>query len=712
MKTILFILQLSIVGATCFAQTGSGPNITIAITGRGYSDHIVLRYAPATPILFNKANIVGYVVEKAVYKDGIPFNALVYTPLKGSPFKRWSDEQWDKALENTDPRDSTNTNLVGLAATFSDPGGVAGSDDILKDGLKSLKDQKDKADMRFGFALIAANRNKTAASGLALSVTDNDVVQGQTYVYRVHINQPLQDAGKETAFAKVKCANFNEKYLRNDKAIKLNEGDGKISFSFPSSREYYAFTVQRSDDNGATYIRLSKLPKLNSASNGDNKMGFSYSDTGLVNYKKYFYRVFVSTPYADELPLAEFTGIPKDKTPPLTPFLRSADNISPKQVKLTWEMNGEKGGDLKGFYVKRSNKEDGKYNLISKEILPATARNYIDGGFDTEGNNYYVVEAIDTAGNVSSSFPAYVTLIDSIPPAVPVIALARIDTAGKILIKVKPNVEKDFIGYQLLKANAADHEFSVVTETFRDSLGRATFTLKDSTTLNTLTKHIYYKVIAFDSHYNQSMPSKIIELKKRDTIPPVSPLITNFAVTDTTVVLDFANSPSEDAVSNILLKREAGKAKYDTVFINKNIGVTRFIDKKIIGGKEYEYAMIAKDDGGLLSKAIKSIIIKTLLNNRIPAPTIQGAYDGNIKKISLSILVDDKLKNKKLKVEIYKRPNTTSAWIAYKIIDFEKGKPFLDDVESGQQNTYYTVRLVDENKNNSNFSNELEVNSK
>lgn len=235
------------------------------------------------------------------------------------------------------------------------------------------------------------------------------------------------------------------------------------------------------------------------------------------------------------------------------------------------------------------------------------------------------------------------------------------------------------------------------------------FTLKDSTTLNTLTKKIYYKVIAFDSHYNQSVPSKVIELKKRDTIPPVSPLITNFAVTDSTVVVTFVNSGSEDAVSNFLLRREVGKVKYDTVFNNKNRQVTRFIDKKIIGGREYEYTMTAKDDGGLSSKINKRIILKTILNTRIPAPTIQGSYNAQTKKISLSFLVDDKLKNRKLKIEIYKRADKNAVWIAYKMIDFVNGKAFLDDTEGGQQSIYYTVRLADENKNNSNFSNELEV---
>lgn len=710
MKSPLFIVQLLFVSFACWAQADSS-RASMALIARGYPDRVVLRFFPTRPSLLNKANITGYLVERAVYKPGIAVEKLAFTPISGAPFKRWTDDLWEKGFKLLDKSDTVSTRIAGFAMSLSDTGVKAAGANILDGGLKSLKEERDNQETKFALALIAANRSALAAEGLALRITDKDVKPGVTYVYRVRINDAAENNKNGTAYIKVLCGSFNSKYLANNKAVNVTEDDEKVRFTFPESKEYYAFTVERSDDDGVNYKKNTGVPALKLTPHGyKGKTDYGYVDSNLVNYKKYYYKILVSTPFADDLLLAEFTAMPRDKTPPPSPFLKTATHIKPKQVELLWE-TGE-APDLKGFSIKRSNAIKGKYTLISKAILPKATRNYIDEGFDAAGENYYVVEAVDTAGNISSSFPAYVTLIDSIPPGMPVIASAKIDTAGKILIKIKPNTEKDFIGYQLLKANAPDHEFSVVTETYRDSLGRSTFALKDSTTLNTLTKKIYYKVIAFDSHYNQSVSSKIIELKKRDTIPPVSPLITNFGVTDSTVVITFANSPSEDAVANILLRREVGKIKYDTVFISNNSLVTSFIDKKIIGGREYEYAMIAKDDGGLLSKTAKSIILKTQLNNRIPAPVIQGLYNAQTKKISLTFLVDEKLKNRKLKIEIYKRADKGAAWTAYKLIDFEKGKVFLDDTADGQQSAWYTVRLADERQNNSNFSNELEIDSK
>lgn len=709
MQKIFILLILVIINAYSYGQQPSAnPQTALVLSARSYSDRIVLRYDPTTPILFHQANKVGYIVERANYAQGISLEKLNFGAIKGSPFVRWDDVQWRKSLNDEMLRDSASANLAALAMAYSDQAINGG--DLLKDGLTSLKEQQSNADMRYGFSLIAANRSKVAAEGLALRVVDPAVTLGQTYVYRVRINQPIQNPAIDWVYVKITCENFNDKYLRNDKLVKVVEDDGSITFSFPESVNYYAFTFERSDNDGLSYQKIIKTPVLNFRPTGfDGIANFAYRDSSLTDYKKYHYRIFVSTVFADELVLAEFVAMPRDKTPPTPPFLRSAIHIKPNQVELNWEMNGNGSDDLKGFTITRGALEDGEYKPISKGLLPATSNSYIDQSFDQEGSNYYIVEAVDTAGNSSRSYPAYVTLIDSTPPAIPAITSAKIDSVGKIFIKVTPNIEKDFMGYQLLKANAKEHEFSIVLETFKDSLGRSTFTMNDSTTLNTLTKKIYYKVIAFDTHFNQSASSEIIELTKRDTIPPVSPLITGFAVNDSSVVLRFANSSSEDVVRNILLRRESANAKFDTLFSNSDLRISQFTDTKITSGKQYEYAMIAKDDGGLQSKSSKSIQVKTLQNNRIPMPKLDGSFDGKTKKITLSFLVDKQLENQKLKVELYKRSDKNAAWINFKNIDFEKGKAYQDDPEAGQNGMFYTVRLTDGNQKSSKFSNELEL---
>jgi hypothetical protein len=166
---------------------------------------------------------------------------------------------------------------------------------------------------------------------MALSVTDNAVSPGVTYVYRARINDKAQNNKAMIAYVKVKCENFNNKYLLNNKVVKVTEGDENISFSFPGSKAYYAFNVERSDDGGATYKMLTNAPAFKLTPHGyKGETDFGYIDSLLTNYKKYRYRVWVSTPFADDMLLAEFIAMPRDRTPPPAPFLRSAIHIKPK----------------------------------------------------------------------------------------------------------------------------------------------------------------------------------------------------------------------------------------------------------------------------------------------------------------------------------------------------------------------------------------------
>src|ERR1700733_5352902 len=134
MKKILFIFQLSLLSAACFAQTDSS-KMAIALMARGYSDHVVLRYFPTTPSLFGKAIEAGFIAERADNKDGVSFEKLVYTPVKGSPFKRWNEDQWETAFKGVAPKDSSLTKLAGLAMMLSDSSAKPKKGDVMEGGL-------------------------------------------------------------------------------------------------------------------------------------------------------------------------------------------------------------------------------------------------------------------------------------------------------------------------------------------------------------------------------------------------------------------------------------------------------------------------------------------------------------------------------------------------------------------------------------------------
>lgn len=702
MKNYILIIGLILSCEFVFAQVDTSKRLTAM--QRSYNNKIVLRLFPSNQSSLLIGNKKGYKIQRADFTQA-DLTKLNYADIKNPISTRLTEDSGVNYIDKNNITDTVERKMAGLAYGLTEINALPKKGDVLANGLTSLKEQQQDESMKFFMVNLACNRSKLAAKMLGLWVDDEEVVLGKTYTYRVKINDDRND----WFYIKVKCDNFNPNYLLN-KSIKLNEGDTKVDFKFPEGYDYYAFNIDRSNLVKDAYKRLNKEPivKINPTGSVD-KTDYTFGDSSLINYKKYFYKVWVNTPFGDELLFADFSAMPRDKTPPSMPAIKTANHINPKQVEIKWEMDDKNSSDLKGFNVKRSNKNEGPFKQITQKIIAVNSGAFIDEFFDKDGENYYVLEAIDTAGNVIESYPAYVTLIDSTPPAIPIVTKATIDSLGKVTIKIKQNAEKDFMGYQLLKANAEEHEFSVEQETYKDSLGAITFVLYDSITLQSLTPKIYYKLIAFDTHYNQSEFSQVVILKRPDTIAPVSPIIKGFRLTDSTVVLSFSNSSSEDVVVNYLLRKDISKEKFDTIFLNKDVKMEAFVDKKIVGGKQYEYTMIAKDDANLLSKKSRSLFIKTLFNNELPAPLIQAIFNEKQKAVAISYKFNTLPKSKKTKIEIYRKSNVESDWVFLKSTEVDVNKTIVDDKLPSKDTVLYIAKIVDENNNSSIFSKSILV---
>jgi fibronectin type 3 domain-containing protein len=184
---------------------------------------------------------------------------------------------------------------------------------------------------------------------------------------------------------------------------------------------------------------------------------------------------------------------------------------------------------------------------------------------------------------------------DDTPPIKPTGVSGKIDTTGIASIQWKLGLEPDLLGYLVYYANAPDHAFTPLS---KDFVVDTTFT--DSVSLRTLTKNIYYKIVAFDKNRNPSPYSDILELKKPDKLPPVPAVFADFRVSDTTVYMTWAPSTSTDLSSQLLYRREkGGEWKEYTKFDSKT---DRFTDKGIKKQAWYEYSLVSVDDTGLQSE--------------------------------------------------------------------------------------------------------------
>lgn len=603
MKKYILLYLLAIIWSTEVKgqqnpEPQKAPNDTsrIAATARTSPDSITLRWLADEFHVLKKGATSGYKISRAEFVGN---GWSRFTPV--ATVKAWDKARWE-AHFNGIKDTSSNAYKYGRTAyeiliekntsVFTD----------LKD-MKAIMAAKSQQELMFMFAILASCNDRYAAEGLGLRWVDKDVVAGTRYKYKVELADykgvlPIIPSEFETKA---------EPYFLKVKAkITPIENEGQIGLTWEMSEEpIFSYSLERSEDNGRTFRRLNSEPIM--IEDTEDKTGKSMGnlqDTTVELYKPYVYRVIGHTLFADEVRVGEVKAMSRDRTPVSAIFVASPEYIAKKKAKIKWQVLSD-AKDLVGFKVRRDSIHNGQFTkVLNKTPLLARATEFIDETFNPEINNFYVIETVDTAGNIFKSQPVLLFVPDTIPPAAPRWVNAVVDTNGIVTLRFKPNKEKDFMGYRIYRANQANHEYSAIKETFarkdsnivmvKDSI------FYDTISLNTLSREVFYKAIALDLHFNQSLESTPVRLVRPDKIPPVAPLIKSVDVTDTTVTLSIIPSSSTD-VKTMKVLRRFGRNKdwipYSTLVPN----ATSFTDKKVETQVTYEYALQVMDSSNLIS---------------------------------------------------------------------------------------------------------------
>lgn len=320
----------------------------------------------------------------------------------------------------------------------------------------------------------------------------------------------------------------------------------------------------------------------------------------MTNYVKYYFKIYGKDQFGDEHLVGVCSGTPKDLTPPRSPYLISVLHTEPEKALVSWEI--EETEPLKGFRIGRSDKDNEAFHQIHDDIIPPDWRSFTDNYFIKDTNNYYIIEAIDTAGNISKSNIAFLSIIDSVPPAIPIAINGVMDSLGIVTLEMESQTERDFMGYRVYKANAEDHEFSVVQETYNDtivSIARKPIII-DTSTLESLTPYVYYHVTALDYHYNESKFSEMIKVPRPDKYPPVPPLISDYEITDDGIRFTFIASTSVDVAMNTLYVNDPSSEEWQAIHTFNSDTSYLYVPEENINGM-VEYAANAEDLSGLVS---------------------------------------------------------------------------------------------------------------
>ena len=593
----------------------------LQLTARAYADSIVLRWAPDAPGAWSAANQSGYAIERSEIPAGGTFNPATYRRLNADPVKPWPIDQWAGIAG-----EKSGNSMAAIAAqalygkTFTGSGA----------GFVQMADEFAN---RWSFALLAADMNAPAATALGLRFVDKETKKGSVYIYRV---TALTDTLKyviEPAYCVVNTGDITR--IPQPLINKAAEMENAIRIEWDRAyheKAFSAYWVERSEDNGASWKKLTGVPFLNPQNEKNSDTGlFTYTDSVPANYRMYNYRITGITPFGEQSqPSQAVSAMGRDKTPPAPPENLKAESMGGSRIRLTWEKKSVEP-DLKGFIVGRSNRSSEGFVPLFEQPLPPSARTWTDDNADVTNTNYYVVAAVDTAGNGNVSMISYGMIIDSIPPKPPVGIKGSIDSLGIVRISWNFGREPDLAGYMVYFSNDSTHVFSSITKApLRDTVYTDTIPLK------TLSKKIYYKFKSVDVNYNYSPFSVLLVLNKPDKVPPTAPVFSTYRVTDDGIMLEWIPSQSEDVVMHKLFRRvnQGAWTEYRTFPVKPE--VKSFTDKDLTPGSQYSYRMLSVDESGNRSRLSQEMSLR--FTGRMVAESVNNLF-ANVTADKKGILV-------------------------------------------------------------------------
>lgn len=592
---IVFVLQLVltvlVVTQAAQAQTDSADAANprqahLELLARSAGDSVILRWAPTKPGAWSIANKLGYILERVKVDTSGAFDRTGYQRVTAGPIKPWTLDQWKQ-------RAKPDNKFAAVAAQILYGKSPLGNAMDYKNA-DALKAAADDFTNRHGFALFAADNDPVAAEGLGLRYVDHNVHLGERYIYRLYLTSRDSSYAIDTAYL---VQEITEAPKINAPANIEAEGrDGQIVLQWDNipGQSFSGYYVYRKAHGENTFRQLTPTPVIAMTPHGaKEKVRPQYHDTTVVNYTRYTYQVRGVTAFGEKSEPAEIESFGRDLHAPPAPIVKEPKTIGKTRVQLQWEMSNAPS-DLKGFVVARSPNAISGFTDLTKTPLSPSTRTFTDENA-TETEPYYIVGSVDTAGNVSPSLVVYAFVIDSTPPSIPTGLTGTADSNGIVRLHWNLGPETNIIGYRVLWANDPTHEFTQRTNVpVKDTF------FVDTISLKSLTKNVYYRIAAINQRYSHSELSPMLTVKRPDIIPPEASVFKNVESTDSSVILTWAASTSNDVMKQVLYrKREDG----NTWSVIQEFGplTTAYTDRNVEQSVAYIYEMDVVDSSGLHS---------------------------------------------------------------------------------------------------------------
>ncbi len=566
--------------------------VHIRIHARNMGDKALLRWAVTTPRAWKTTNRSGFMVERytiARGKEVLPEQErkqLTPFPLKAAPV-----EQWEMLAQKDQYAAVVAQSLFG--ETFEITGMTA------SDGMEQIVRESEALEQRHTFSLFAADMSFDAACLAGWGLTDNEVVKGERYLYRVI---PASDSIPYTTEGYGFIVMDDYKELPPPVYFSATFGDRSALLSWNARLQkslFVSYWIEKSED-GENFNRL-EIPVVSLQESAGGYL--IYSDSLDRNDKTYYYRVRGQSPFGEISKPSEIVSGKGTEELKATPQIVRYYINETGSAEIEWEFDPQSNHLIRSFSLRRALSDTSVYETVVKDIPPVDRHLVFDR---LQPSNYFVISAEPVHGAAKESFPVLLIPVDSVPPLAPTGLQASIDSLGTVSLTWNPNKETDILGYKIYRGNTRGEELIAIQE--EPLTGNA---CTDTVNLNDLNTHVCYYAIAFDKRYNQSAPSDTLFLEKPLLVRPSSPVLSSCESTSGGIVLNWINCPDKDIIKHTLYRLEKDSSVAEIAGVFDNPAITQYKDSLIRANTQYTYTITATGKRGVESRPSPPVSIRS-----------------------------------------------------------------------------------------------------
>ena len=221
--------------------------------------------------------------------------------------------------------------------------------------------------------------------------------------------------------------------------LTASAANAQVHLTWNASSGATAYYVKRSTTSSGPYTQIA------------TPTATSYADNSVTNGTKYDYVVSAYNSYGQSANSAEVDATPMAPPPPAAPagLAATAENT---QVSLTWTAST----GATSYHVKRSTTNGGPYT----QVAAPTAANFTDTGLTNGTIWYYVVSALNSAGESANSSQASAT--PAAPAAPPPAPTGLGATAGNAQVSLTWTASAGATSYHLKRSTRSGGPYTQV----------------------------------------------------------------------------------------------------------------------------------------------------------------------------------------------------------------------------------------------------------